>query len=229
MSLSLCTDHDALLNETLQLIEIFPSVQGESSLVGWPTSFIRLAACNLRCSWCDTPYSFGRGYATQLQAILQQVDQYGCRYVCVTGGEPLLQRHVYPLMKLLCDKGYRVSLETGGSLSTAEVDSRVKIILDIKCPGSGMDHKNLWENLSHLRPGDEVKFVLLHRADYSWAVDICRSYQLDREEITVLFSPVHDKLHPRELVEWLLADKLSFVRLNLQVHKYIWSPETQGV
>lgn len=217
-----------LLDMPLRLIEIFRSVQGESSLMGLPTTFIRLAGCNLRCSWCDTPYSFGKGYATALDEIIQSVDALGCRYVCITGGEPLLQRHVYPLMELLCDAGYRLSIETGGSLSTHEIDPRVKVILDIKCPGSGMSHKNLWENLHRLNSGDEVKFVLVDRSDYMWAVEQCERYQLWREGMTVLFSPVHGVLDSKELVEWILVDRLS-VRLNLQLHKFIWSPETRGV
>jgi 7-carboxy-7-deazaguanine synthase len=228
MSIPLFVADTNTLENTLQLIELFSSVQGESSTVGWPTTFIRLAGCNLRCTWCDTPYSFGRGYATQLQSILEQVKEFGCRYVCVTGGEPLLQRHVYPLMQILCDRGYLVSVETGGSLSTHEVDSRVKTIIDIKCPGSGMSHRNLWENLARLRPGDEIKFVLLHREDYLWAVEICQRYQLWQEEYTVLLSPVHNQLDPKELLAWMLADRLP-ARLNVQLHKYIWSPETRGV
>jgi 7-carboxy-7-deazaguanine synthase len=228
MSRSLSVYSEDLTTTTLQLVEIFSSVQGESSLTGLPTTFIRLAGCNLRCSWCDTPYSFGRGYATELSTILQQVEQNGCRYVCVTGGEPLLQRSVYPLMKILCDQGYRVSLETGGALSIQEIDSRVKTILDIKCPGSGMSHKNLWQNLNYLPADGEVKFVLLDHNDYLWAKDVCERYNLWGDGLKVLFSPVHGHVDPKELVNWMLEDRLP-VRLNLQVHKYIWSPQTRGV
>lgn len=213
---------------TLRIIEIYSSVQGESSWVGHPTTFIRLAMCNLRCVWCDTPYSFGRGEEKTLNDILEQVNKLGLPYVCITGGEPLLQAEVHQLMKALADLQYHVSLETGGSLPTAEVDKRVKIILDIKCPGSGMEKKNHWENLSQMTSQDEVKFVLLDRDDYLWACRICREYHLFEKGLTVLFSPVHGRLNPQDLVKWMLEDRLP-ARLNLQIHKYIWTPETKGV
>lgn len=208
----------------LNLIEIFASVQGETSLTGLPTTFIRLAACNLRCSWCDTTYSFGRGVSYHFDEILQKVEDFGCKYVCITGGEPLLQENVYPLMTKLCDLGYHLSLETGGSISTQKVDPRVRVILDIKCPGSGMESKNAWENLDHLRNHDEVKFVILDRNDYDYVQEILKNKNLNN----VLFSPVFGKLDPKELVSWILKDKLN-VRLNLQTHKWIWSPTTKGV
>lgn len=211
----------------LNLIEIFASVQGETSLTGWPTTFIRLAACNLRCTWCDTTYSFGRGTPYTFETILAQVDKNGCRHVCVTGGEPLLQSNVHLLMEQLCDKGYIVSLETGGSLSTAIVDPRVRIILDIKCPGSGMHHKNLWSNLDLLRSHDEVKCVILDRADYEYASRICQEKGLF-SKASVLFAPVFGKLDPQELVKWILEDRLP-IRLNMQLHKFIWDPLTKGV
>lgn len=212
---------------SLQLIEIFASVQGESSFTGLFTTFIRLAACNLRCSWCDTTYSFGRGTKWLLQDILQEVKQKGCPYICITGGEPLLQPNVYPLMHELCNQKYILSIETGGSLCTKLIDPRVKIILDIKCPGSGMSDKNAWENLSILRPHDEVKFVLTNEEDYLFAKTICEQYELYKR-VAVLFSPVHNVLCPRGLVDWILRDQLP-VRLNLQLHKYIWEPATRGV
>jgi len=212
----------------LNLTEIFASVQGESRLSGLPTTFVRLAACNLRCSWCDTPYSFGRGTATPLEAVVRKVEQNGCPYVCITGGEPLLQENVHSLMKRLCDLGYRLSLETGGSLSIEKVDPRVSVILDIKCPGSGMAHKNRLENLALLKPIDEVKFVLKERSDYDWAKALCEEKELFSRKPEVLFSPVHGILNPQELVGWILEDKIP-VRLNLQIHKFIWSPETKGV
>ncbi len=211
---------------SLNIIEIFASIQGETSLTGFPTAFIRLAACNLRCSWCDTPYSFGRGTPFSIDAILDQVHEFGCPYVCVTGGEPLLQENVYLLMQQLLARGYRVSLETGGSLTTEKVDPAVKIIYDIKCPGSKMEHKNYWANLQHLHDHDEIKFVLLDRADYDYAVAICRQYNLFGKQL--LFSPVHGQLDPKALIAWILADKLP-VRLNLQVHKFIWPPDMKGV
>lgn len=213
---------------TLNIIEIFASVQGETSFSGLPTTFIRLAACNLRCSWCDTTYSFGRGTATSITQILQQTKDNGCRHVCITGGEPLLQENVYPLMKTLADQGYFVSLETGGSLSIDKVDSRVTTILDIKCPGSQMSHKNLWANLSLLNQNSQVKFVILDRNDYEYAKNISDQYQLFSKVSEVLFSPVFGVLDPKTLVEWILEDRLP-VRLNLQLHKFIWSPLTRGV
>jgi len=209
----------------LNIIEVFRSVQGETSWSGLPTTFIRLAACNLRCTWCDTPYSFGRGTPESLDSLIEQVELNGCPYVCVTGGEPLLQKEVYPLMSELVQKGYHVSIETGGSLPIDQIDPKVKIILDIKCPGSGMSEKNLWSNLSQLKPIDEVKFVILDRQDYEYAKEICQKYQLTSN---VLFSPVFDELESQTLVEWILEDQLN-VRLNLQIHKFIWHPEKKGV
>lgn len=212
----------------LNLIEIFQSVQGETSYAGLPTTFIRLAACNLRCSWCDTTYSFGRGEPVSLDTILTKVREFGCPYICITGGEPLLQKNVYPLMQTLCDLGFHLSLETGGSLSIADVDPRVKIILDVKCPGSQMDHKNLWSNLDLIRPTDEIKFVLANHIDYTWMKTVCEKHQLFKHPFSVLLSPVYDILDPKELVQWMLQDQLP-VRLNLQIHKFIWSPQTKGV
>ena len=215
-------------DSSLQIVEIFSSIQGESSLTGLPTTFVRLAACNLRCTWCDTTYSFGRGIPWELNQIIQEVERHGCHYVCITGGEPLLQANVYILMKLLCDRGFKLSLETGGSLSTDQVDERVMIVLDVKCPGSGMSHKNFWDNLPRLRKSDEVKFVLAERDDYEYAKTICAKYQLFNQVNNVLFSPVFGELNPQELVKWILADRLP-VRLNLQIHKFIWDPLQRGV
>lgn len=212
----------------LNLIEIFRSIQGETSLVGLPTTFIRLAACNLRCSWCDTTYSFGRGTPYSLDQILSQVMTLGCSYVCVTGGEPLLQPNVLILMRQLCEQQYKVSLETGGSLSTEGIDERVRIILDIKCPGSKMEQKNLWSNLDRIRFHDQIKFVIQDFNDYQYAKEICQRYQLFGKTSEVLFSPVFGILNPQELVHWILNDRLP-VRLNLQIHKFIWSPDQKGV
>ncbi len=212
----------------LRLIEIFASVQGESSLIGLPTTFVRLASCNLRCTWCDTPYSFGKGEPRSLEDILNKVETLGLQAVCVTGGEPLLQEKVLDLMHTLCDLGYLVSLETGGSLPIHKVDKRVKIILDLKCPGSGMVKKNLWDNIKELKREDEVKFVIKDKTDYIWAKERCEEFYLFDRCDTILFSPVHGLLDPKELVYWILEDKLP-VRLNLQIHKYIWTPETKGV
>lgn len=213
---------------TLNIIEIFASVQGETSLSGLPTTFIRLAACNLRCTWCDTNYSFGRGTPMSLEEIIDQTQKNNCRHVCVTGGEPLLQENVYPLMKTLADQNYRLSLETGGSLSIEKVDPRVKTILDIKCPGSGMSHKNLWSNIPLLNANSEVKFVILDRTDYEYAKEICTKHNLYEAVNEVLFSPVFGVMEAKTLVEWILQDQLP-IRLNLQLHKFIWDPKTKGV
>ncbi len=212
----------------LNLIEIFRSIQGETSLTGLPTTFIRLAACNLRCTWCDTTYSFGRGKPYSLESILSQVSAFGCKYICVTGGEPLLQPNVLPLMEKLCEEEYYVSLETSGSISIEKIPSEVCIILDVKCPGSTMDHKNLWTNLDHLRSHDQVKFVIQDFKDYEYAKKICHQYLLFKKVREVLFSPVFGVLNPQELTAWILNDQLP-VRLNLQMHKFIWSPSERGV
>lgn len=214
--------------ETINIIEIFGSVQGETSFSGLPTTFIRLAQCNLRCTWCDTAYSFGRGTPFEMQQIIDQVQKNGHPYVCMTGGEPLLQKNVFPLMTTLCDLGYQLSLETGGSLSTKHVDPRVHTILDIKCPGSGMENKNHWENIDYLKTIDEVKFVIADEKDYFYATELVNKYQLHKRVREVLFSPVFGILDPKILVEWILRDRLP-VRLNLQIHKFIWSPSTKGV
>lgn len=212
----------------LNIIEIFSSIQGETSLTGFPTTFVRLAACNLRCSWCDTTYSFGKGVAYELSTIMEMIVNKGCRHVCITGGEPLLQENVFALMKECCDRKYVVSLETGGSLSSHRVDPRVWIILDVKCPGSGMSHKNYWENLDNLRSHDEVKFVVKDFEDYEYAKEISCKYSLFNREKPILMSPVFGVLDPKELISWMLADKIH-ARLNLQIHKFVWSPETRGV
>lgn len=211
----------------LQLIELFESVQGETSFTGWPTTFIRLAACNLRCTWCDTTYSFKRGEKTALETIVSQVAHFGHTHVCITGGEPLLQKNVYNLMKILLDKGHILSLETSGSLSIQEVDPRVHIILDIKCPQSGMEKKNLWSNLPLLTKKDEVKFVVQDRGDFDYALRVSREYDLFTQS-AVLFSPVFGKLDPKELVSWMLQAKCP-ARINMQIHKFIWTPTTRGV
>lgn len=213
---------------TLNIIEVFRSIQGETSYTGLPTTFIRLAACNLRCTWCDTTYSFGRGEPATLESLIQQVEQNGCKNVCVTGGEPLLQKNVIPLITQLCDKDYKVSVETSGSLTTEYIDRRAKVILDIKCPGSGMSNKNLWKNLEWLNVQDEIKFVIMDRADYDWSIEICNQYDLFSKSREILFSPVFNKLDPQKLIEWILVDQLP-VRLNMQIHKFIWDPLKKGV
>jgi len=212
----------------LTINEIFYSIQGESTFAGRPCVFVRLTACDLRCSWCDTPYAFHEGRKRSLDDVLAEVDAYGCSLVEVTGGEPLLQEEVYPLMRRLLDAGRTVLLETGGHHSTARVPEPVVTILDVKCPGSGEAHRNDWTNLERLRSHDEVKFVIKDRADYEFARNVVRRQDLATRAAAVLFSPVHGVLEPRTMSEWILADSLP-VRLQLQIHKYVWDPETRGV
>ncbi len=212
----------------IRIIETFTSVQGETSFTGLPTFFIRLAACNLRCSWCDTPYSFVRGESITLDQIFEELDRSRVQHVCVTGGEPLLQEGVYPLMERLVEEGYTISLETGGSLPIARVPEEVHIILDIKCPGSGMQEKNRWDNLHLIRSKDEVKFVVADREDFEYALRVIEEHNLQKKAGTLLFSPVWDQLESHELTEWILNDA-PYARLNLQIHKFIWDPATKGV
>jgi 7-carboxy-7-deazaguanine synthase len=207
--------------------EIFYSIQGESTHVGRPCAFVRLTGCNLRCNWCDTAYAFHEGQAMLLDEVLDRVRAYGCRLVEVTGGEPLLQPAVLPLMERLVAEGYEVLLETGGSLSIADVPAGVKRIVDVKCPGSGETERNLWENLGELRDGDELKFVLAGREDYLWAREQIARRGLDRQ-VPILFSPVHDKLDPTEMARWILEDGL-VVRVQVQLHKSLWPAATRGV
>ena len=211
----------------MRITEIFHSIQGESSYIGQPCVFVRLTGCPLRCTWCDTDYAFYGGQDRSIDEVLAQVQDYGCRLVEVTGGEPLAQAESFPLMTRLCDAGYRVLLETSGAVDITPVDPRVHVILDVKCPGSGMTERMHWPNLSQLAAKDEVKFVLANRADYDWAREI-----LARQDVasrcSVLFSPVFGSLDVRELAEWILADKLP-VRFQIQLHKFIWAPDIRGV
>ena len=208
--------------------EIFYSVQGESTYSGRPCVFVRLTACDLRCSWCDTPYAFHEGTKRSLDDVLADVERFDCPLVEVTGGEPLLQKDVYPLMQALLDRGKTVLLETGGHRSTEHVPERVTTILDIKCPGSGEAGRMDWANIDRLRPHDEVKFVVTDRADYEYARDAIARHDLASRSAAIHLSPVHGVLDPQELSSWVLADHLP-VRVQLQLHKYIWSPETRGV
>jgi len=212
----------------LTINEVFYSVQGESSYAGRPCVFVRLTACDLRCSWCDTPYAFHEGARRSVEAVLEQVEHFDCQLVEVTGGEPLLQDEVYRLMEGLLERGRTVLLETGGHRSTARVPEGVVTILDVKCPGSGESAKNDWTNLDRLRERDEVKFVIKDRADYEYARDVIARHDLARRAAAVHLSPVHDVMNPRLLSEWILADHLP-VRVQLQLHKYIWDPATRGV
>ena len=212
----------------LTVNEIFHSVQGESTYAGRPCVFIRLTACDLRCSWCDTEYAFYEGRKRPLDEILSEVDGYDCPLVEVTGGEPLLQEEVYPLMQALVERGRTVLLETGGHRRTDRVPEQVTTILDVKCPGSGESHRNDWTNLERLRPHDEVKFVISDRADYDFAKDVVARHDLARRAAAIHFSPVHGRLSSRTLSEWVLADRIP-VRVQLQLHKFIWDPATRGV
>ncbi len=207
--------------------EIFHSIQGEGTRAGVPCVFIRLTGCHLRCRWCDTAYAFTDGDWMSLDEIQARVQHYGCGTVEVTGGEPLLQPGVYPLMTKLADEFETVLLETSGALSIAEVDPRVVRIVDVKCPGSGEAERNCWPNLDLLTPRDELKFVLADRGDYDWARDVVRRYDLLRR-CPVIFAPVHGVLAPADLAAWVLEDRLA-VRVGLQLHKLLWPAATRGV
>jgi 7-carboxy-7-deazaguanine synthase len=212
----------------LTINEIFHSIQGESTRTGRPCVFVRLTACDLRCSWCDTPYAFTEGRKMSLDEVLDRVDAYGCSLVEVTGGEPLLQPDVYPLMERLLATGRTVMVETGGHMSLERVPPAVIKILDVKCPGSNESHRNHWANLDRLASHDEVKFVVKDRSDYEFAREIVRRHGLSGRIAAVLFSPVHGVLDPKILAAWILADELD-VRLQLQAHKYIWGADVRGV
>lgn len=211
----------------LKVNEIYFSVQGESTYTGLPCVFVRLTYCNLRCSYCDTEHAFYEGKEMSVKEIISKVESYKCQLVEVTGGEPLFQDECKILLKELCDKNYTVLLETGGSLPIKEIDKHVVIIMDLKTPSSGMVKKNLYENISYIKPGDEIKFVIGSREDYEWSKDIINEYKLT-EKCKILLSSVFDKLQPKTLVEWILADNLN-VRFQLQAHKFIWTPDTKGV
>ncbi len=211
-------------NDSLRISEIFFSLQGETSRVGLPTVFVRLTGCPLRCTYCDTTYAFSGGQTMTLDAIMTEVARYAARYVTVTGGEPLAQRNSLRLLKALCDAGYEVSLETGGALDVGGVDARVVKVLDIKTPASGEVEKNLWSNLEHLNPHDEIKFVLCDEADYRWARQILQEHELTKR-CAVLFSPAQGQLAPKDVAEWILRDRLP-VRLQVQLHKLLWGNET---
>ena len=211
----------------LRVTEIFFSIQGESTWAGLPCVFVRLTGCPLRCRWCDTEYAFTGGTLMTRQEVLEQVASFGCGLVLVTGGEPLAQSACLPFLASLAEAGYRVLLETSGALAVDGVDPRVRIILDLKCPGSGECERNRWENLSHLKPEDEIKFVIASRTDYEWARETVRSLKLaDRH--AVLFSPVWEEVPPRTLAGWVLEDRLP-VRLQLQLHRILFGARTRGV
>jgi 7-carboxy-7-deazaguanine synthase len=215
-------------SETLTINEIYQSVQGESTWAGLPCVFVRLTFCDLRCTYCDTAYAFYKGTKMMLPTVVEQVLAYGCPLVEITGGEPLLQKNVLPLMGELCDRGLTVLIETSGAHDISQIDSRVHRIMDLKTPSSGESERNRWENIEHLNVRDEVKFVIGSREDYLWAKAQIEKFDLAKRCGTLLFSPVFGKIEPRSIVEWLLADKLP-VRFQLQLHKFIWAPDTKGV
>lgn len=211
----------------LLIHEIYRSVQGESTFAGLPCVFVRTAVCDARCVWCDTPHAFNQGSAMTLDQVIQKVDSLACPLVEITGGEPLLQEEVYPLMARLADAGKTVLLETSGLHDVSRVDRRVHIIMDLKCPDSGESEGNCWTNLDILKPTDQIKFVIASRRDFDWSAEVIRKHRLD-QRFTVLLSPVFGSVQPIELTNWLLGSGLS-VRMQLQLHKYIWEPDRRGV
>jgi 7-carboxy-7-deazaguanine synthase len=210
--------------ERLRLTEIFLSVQGEARSIGFPTVFIRLTGCPLRCQYCDSAYAFYGGEWFSIDDILQRVADYGVKHVCVTGGEPLAQKRCIDLLKKLCDAGYTVSLETSGAIDISAVDTRVSRVLDIKTPGSAEVERNLWSNLDQLTAHDQIKFVICSREDYEWSKQVLRDKQLDAR-CEVIFSPSYTQIAPRDLAEWIVVDRLP-VRFQLQLHKQLWGEET---
>lgn len=205
----------------LRITEVFYSLQGESSTVGWPTVFVRLTGCPLRCHYCDTAYAFSGGAMIALEDLLASIRAYDCPYICVTGGEPLAQPNCLKLLNQLCEEGFKVSLETSGARSLEQVDSRVMIVMDLKTPGSGECDKNLLSNLAYLKKSDQIKFVLCSREDYDWARQMIQEHQL-QERVELLFSPSWQELSPTELADWMVADRLP-VRFQLQLHKILWN------
>lgn len=217
---AVATDADAVSADRLKLTEIFLSLQGESRSIGWPTVFVRLTGCPLRCQYCDTAYAFHGGQWWDVDAILAEVAGHGARHVCVTGGEPLAQKRCIGLLQRLCDAGHEVSLETSGALDISDVDPRVSRVLDIKTPGSMEAHRNLWSNLALLTPHDQAKFVICSQQDYQWARDIVSEHRIS-QVCDVLFSPSFGQVVPRDLADWIIADRLP-VRFQLQLHKILW-------
>jgi 7-carboxy-7-deazaguanine synthase len=204
----------------LRVTETFHSLQGEADAVGWPTFFIRLTGCPLRCHYCDTAYAFQGGEWRTVGALLAEARASGARHACVTGGEPLAQKNCLALLAALCDEGFSVSLETSGAIDASPVDPRVARVIDVKTPASGESHRNLDPAVHSLRPGDQLKFVICDRADYEWSRDLLKARQLDRF-CPVLFSPSHEQLPAGQLADWILADRLP-VRFQIQLHKYLW-------
>ena len=214
--------------KTLTINEIYHSIQGESTWAGRPCVFVRLTFCDLRCNYCDTEYAFYEGEKHTLKEIVDLVGKFEWPLVEITGGEPLLQKNVLPLMTLLCDAGHTVLLETSGAHDISKVDARVHRIMDLKTPGSGEVEKNLWSNIDHLTARDEVKFVMGSREDYEWSREKVQCFGLSKRCHAVLFSPIFGRIDPRQIVKWILEDKLD-VRFQLQMHKFIWTPTQRGV
>jgi 7-carboxy-7-deazaguanine synthase len=226
-------EHDRSAGDSLRVTEIFHSIQGESTWAGLPCTFIRLTGCPLRCVWCDTEYSFHGGEKMSLDDIVSRTEEIGTRLVEITGGEPLIHRNAFILAERLLDRGFTVLVETSGAIDIAPLDPRTHRIMDLKCPGSGEESRNLWSNLDHLTERDEVKFVIAGRGDYEWARDVIRRHGLDDRVDNgtlraLLFSPVWDSMDFKELAEWVLADRLP-VRYQIQLHKIIWGANVPGV
>jgi 7-carboxy-7-deazaguanine synthase len=219
----------SILSNMLRVTEIFRSIQGESTHVGRPCTFVRLTGCPMRCAWCDSEYTFTGGARRSLESVMAEVRAFGCQLVEVTGGEPLAQREAFNLIARLCDEGYEVLIETGGYVSTENVDERAKLILDVKCPASGEEARNHWPNLDRLRAEkDEIKFVIANRADWEYAREVIARYDLERRARAILISPVWGEVDLQEMAEWVAASGLD-VRMQLQMHKQIWGAEARGV
>src|SRR5215813_1105686 len=213
----------------LRVTEIFRSIQGESTHAGRPCTFVRLTGCPMRCVWCDSEYTFTGGEHISIDDVMQQVRDFGCRLVEVTGGEPLAQKEVFTLIRRLCDEGFEVLIETGGFCSTEDIDARAAVILDVKCPASNEESRNHWPNLDRLSADrDEVKFVIADRADWDYAVGVIERYELEQRARAILISPAWNEIELQQLADWVAASGLR-VRMQLQLHKYIWGPDVHGV
>ena len=213
----------------LRVTEIFRSIQGESTHAGRPCTFVRLTGCPMRCTWCDSEYTFTGGEQISIEEVLKQVRDFGCRLVEVTGGEPLAQREAFDLIQRLCDENYEVLIETGGYVSTEDLDRRARVILDVKCPASGEAERNHWPNLTRLRSDlDEVKFVVANRADWDFARRVVDDYELESRTRSILISPAWEQIDLQELANWILESGMN-ARMQLQMHKYVWGPDARGV
>jgi 7-carboxy-7-deazaguanine synthase len=213
----------------LRVTEIFRSIQGESTHAGRPCTFVRLTGCPMRCTWCDSEYTFSGGQHVSIDEVMKQVREFGCELVEVTGGEPLAQREAFDLINRLCEEGFEVLIETGGFVSTEDLDQRAKVILDVKCPASGEAERNHWPNLTRLRADlDEVKFVVADRADWEFAQRVIDEYDLENRARSILISPAWEQIDLQQLANWIVESGLK-ARMQLQIHKYIWGPDVHGV